>query len=422
MSEKERTRYHLMRLVKSGRLSLKEVSLKMGLSYRQSKRVKKRFTEEGARGLIHGNRGRASPRALESGQKALILELSRTRYKLFNDSHFTEKLNEEERIKVSRETVRQIRRAAGIEPKRRRRPKKHYKRRPRKAQEGVMVIWDGSPHRWFGPDLPPCCLISVVDDATSKLLWALFIEYEGTHGYLLLLKEIVSRYGIPLSIYQDQHGSLRRNDDHWTLEEQLAGAREPTQVGKAIEELGIRPIFALTPQAKGRVERLFGVLQDRLLAELDLKGIKDIQSANEFLRREFIDDYNHRFAVKAQESESAWRTLSPKIDLEKVISFRYQAVVGNDNAVRLGDIVIDIPEGPRQRGYAKARVDVRQLIDGSWRVYYQDKLIAEHESTVVNEPIRARARRKYHVKAVKESTWVYLQSAPSTDEARIFDR
>ena len=154
MSEKERTRYHLMRLVKSGRLSLKEASHKISLSYRQGKRVKKRFTETGARGLIHGNQGRASPRALEPGQKALILELSRTRYGLFNDSHFTEKLNEEERIKVSRETVRQIRRAAGIKPKRRRRPKKHYKRRPRKAQEGVMVIWDGSPHRWFGPNLP----------------------------------------------------------------------------------------------------------------------------------------------------------------------------------------------------------------------------------------------------------------------------
>ena len=152
----------------------------------------------------------------------------------------------------------------------------------------------------------------------------------------------------------------------------------------------------------------------RLIAELDLLGIKDIQSANEFLRQTFIDDYNHRFAVNAQESESAWRKLSPKIDLKKVISFRYQAVAGNDNTVRLGGIIIDIPEGPRQRGYAKARVDVRQLLDGLWRVYYLDKLIAEHESTVVNMPIRAKPRRKYHVTAAKGAVWVYLHSAPST--------
>ncbi len=136
------------------------------------------------------------------------------------------------------------------------------------------------------------------------------------------------------------------------------------QAGQALQELDIRSIFAHNPQAKGRVERLFRVLQDRLMAELVLKGIQNIPSAIEFLRREFMDHYIHSFGVEAQESESAWCKLSPKIDFDMVISFRYQAVMGNDNAIRLGGIIIDIPEGPRQRGYAKT-VDVRQFLDGS---------------------------------------------------------
>ncbi len=181
---------------------------------------------------------------------------------------------------MSRETVRKLRRGCGIKPQRRRRPKKHHKRRPRKAQEGMMVLWDGPAHMWFGNDTAPCCLMAAVDDASSRLLGAFFIEYEGSFGYLKLLKEIVTRYGIPVSIYQDRHSALHRNDDNWTLEEQLAGEQEPTQVGCALKALAITPIFALSPQAKGRIERPFGVLQDRLIAEMQLLGIKEIQEAN----------------------------------------------------------------------------------------------------------------------------------------------
>ena len=155
---------------------------------------------------------------------------------------------------MSRETVRKIRRAAGIEPKRKRRSPKHRKRRERKAQEGLMVLWDGSPHPWFGPDHPPCCLMVAMDDATGVILAARFFLFEGTEGYLWLLWQIVTRYGIPISIYQDRHGSLKRNDDHWTLEEELAGRQEPTQVGQALRALGIQPIFALSPRPKGELK------------------------------------------------------------------------------------------------------------------------------------------------------------------------
>jgi len=421
MSQKERTRYHLLLMVMEQRVTLKEAGVKMGLSYRQAKRVKKKFETLGAKGIVHGNRGRPSSQGLNDALRGRILELSGTKYKELNDTHFTEKLREVEDIKVSRETVRRLRRSEGIKPKRKRKPRQHHRRRPRKPQEGMMVLWDGSPHQWFGQDTAPCCLPAAVDDAASRLLWALFIEYEGSHGYFLLLKEIVSRHGLPLSIYHDKHGSLWRNDDHWTLEEQLAGEQEPTQVGWALEELGITAIPALSPQAKGRVERLFGVLQDRLVAEMGLLGLKDIHQANQFLHQTFIEDYNRRFALPPQDTQPAWRKLPQGLDLDKVISFRYQATVLNDNTVRLGSLIIDIPEGPGRRGYAKAKVEARQLLDGSWRVYYHDKLIARHQTTPLKEPIKARRRTKNRAKASNEVTWIYLESAPQASQAFVLE-
>jgi transposase len=411
MSQKERQRYHLLQMVMDGKSTLKNAGERMWVSYRHAKRLKKKLITEGAKGLIHGNRGRPSPKALNRELTERIIELSLNKYTNFNDTHFTEKLKEGEGITVGRDTVRRLRRTNGIKPKRRRRPKRHFKRRPRSLQEGMMVLWDGSPHRWFGNDTPPCCLMAAIDDATGKLLEAFFIPHECSFGYLKLLEHIVNQYGIPVSIYQDRHSTLHRNDDNWTLEEQLAGEQEPTQVGGALKSLGIIPIFALTPQAKGRVERLFGVLQDRLIAEMGLWEIKEISEANTFLKELFIKDYNRRFPVKPETAQQAWRKVHRNVDIERTISFHYQAVVGNDNAVRLGGMVIDIPEGPGQRGYAKARVEVRQLLDGSWRVYYKDTLIAQTDSTPLKEPIRAKPRRKSNVRAACQERWVYMASA-----------
>lgn len=411
MSQRERQRYHLLKMVAERKTTLNDAGRLMGVCYRHAKRLKKKLLSEGARGLVHGNRGRPSPRALDPELSHRIIELSQSTYRNFNDTHFTEKLKEVEGLTVGRDTVRRLRRNNGITPKRKRRARKHHHRRARKPQEGMMVLWDGSPHRWFGTDQPACCLMAAIDDATGKLLEAFFIPYECSFGYLTLLAHMVSRYGIPLSIYQDRHGSLHRNDDHWSLEEQLKGEQEPTQVGGALQSLGITPIFALSPQAKGRIERLFGVLQDRLIAEMGVVNITEIEEANRFLEHSFIDEYNRRFAAVAEVSETAWRRIPRDVDVTRAISFRYQAVVGNDNAIRLGGMVIDIPEGSGHRGYAKANVEVRQLLDGSWRVYYKDKLIAQTEATPLSEPIRAKPRRKSNVRAACEDRWVYMASA-----------
>jgi hypothetical protein len=256
--------------------------------------------------------------------------------------------------------------------------------------------------------------MAAIDDATGKLLAARFFPFEGSSGYLWLLKEMVKKYGIPISIYQDRHGALHRNDPHWSLEEQLAGRQEPTQVGLALQALGIEAIPALSPQAKGRVERLFATLQDRLIAELRLKGIQTIQEANAFLESVFLRDFNRRFAVRPRESQKAWREAPKTLDLDRIISFRYRSVVGNDNSIRIGGLVLDVHPGPARRSYAKANVEVRQLLNGSWKVYYQDQLIAKHPSTELRDPVRA-LKHNRQIKGVSPQQWVYLASAPQPE-------
>jgi hypothetical protein len=252
--------------------------------------------------------------------------------------------------------------------------------------------------------------MAAIDDATGAILAARFFPFEGTEGYLWLLWQIVTQYGIPISIYQDRHGSLKRNDDHWTLEEELAGRQEPTQVGQALKALGIQPIFALSPQAKGRIERLFGTLQDRLGAELARAKVTTLLPANAFLPV-FLKRFNRRFAASPRQPEKSWRPVPENFDWDRAISFRYPATVGLDNTVRLGEILLDIPPGPRGRSYAKARVEVRQLLNGSWKVYYQDHLIAKHSPTALREPIRALPRNKWKAKGTKSDNWIYQASA-----------
>jgi transposase len=401
-----------MGLVEGGKITLKEAGEKVGVSYRQAKRIRRALRVKGIKGILHGNTGRAPWNRTVDWVRQKVVEFSKELYRDFNDMHFTEKLSEDQQIELSRETVRKLRRRAGIEPKRRRRAPGHRKRRERKAQEGAMVLWDGSPHHWLGPDQPACCLMAAIDDATGKVLVARFFPFEGSSGYLWLLRELIKRYGIPLVMYHDRHGSLYRNDSHWSLEEQLAGRQEPTQVGLALEALGIESIAALSPQAKGRIERLFGTLQDRLIAELGLEGVQSLEPANRFLKV-FIPRFNRHFAVRPRESEKAWRKVPPELDLERMISFRYRSVVGNDNSVRIGGLILDLPPGPHRRSYAKAQVEVRQLLNGSWKVYYQNQLIAKHPSTELRDPVRA-LKHPRRIKGAPSEQWVYWASAPSS--------
>lgn len=403
VSQRELHRMHVVRLTLEGRESVGRGAKLLGISTRQMKRLRRKMRKGGVGGLVHGNRGRKAWNRTASEKLDKVIELARGRYQGLNDTHLTEKLKEKEEMSLSRSVVRGILRGAGIAAVRNRGVKRHYKRRERKAQEGALVLWDGSPHRWFGEKLGEWTLMAVIDDATGALVCGVFAHEEDAQSYLICLRQMLLEKGIALAIYMDRHGIFRRNDDHWTLEEQLAGEQMPTQVGQALRALGIEPIFALSPQAKGRVERLFGTLQDRLVQELRLAGMTTPEQATPFLNGPFKADFNARFAKPAQQSQAAWRPLPRGVDVDRICSFRYEAVVGNDNAVRLGGIILDIPAGPRRRGYAKARVEVRQLIDGRWRVYYHNQLLLETTPPVVQAPLRTLRRRHRAAKTVEKS-------------------
>lgn len=394
MSQRELHRVHVVRLTMEGRESVGKGAKLLGISARQMKRLRRKMREGGVGQLVHGNRGKAAWNKTPVQRLRKVIELARGRYQGLNDTHLSEKLKEKEQINLSRPTVRRALRAAGLAAVRKRGVKRHYKRRERKAQEGALLLWDGSPHRWFGEKFGEWSLMAAIDDATGKLVCGVFARQEDAQSYLTCLRQIVLKNGIPLAMYMDRHGIFRRNDDHWTVQEQLAGQQTPTQVTQALLALGVKPIFALSPQAKGRVERLFNTLQDRLVQELRLARITSPEQATLFVNGSFRTDFNARFAKPAREIQAAWRSLPKELDVERICSFRYEATVGNDNAVRLAGMILDIPAGPRRRGYAKARVELRQLLDGRWRVYYKNELLLETAPCAAQVPLRT-LRRNY---------------------------
>jgi transposase len=394
MSQRQWKRLEAVERLRRGELSTGQVAQVLGLSERQVRRVRRAVEKHGAQGVIHGNTGRSPSHRVAKKVRERIVKLRATKYDKFNDQHFTEKLWEVEGIQISRSSVRRMLRAAGIGSPRKRRARQHRHRRERKAQAGLMVLWDGSRHEWLEERGPMMCLMGAVDDATGELLpGAHFVEQECAAGYLKVLKAIAGDKGLPWSAYMDQHGSLKRNDEHWTLEEELRGEQEPTQVGRALRSLGIEVIYALSPQAKGRVERLWGTLQDRLVSELRLANARSATAANAVLER-FRPEYNRRFGLAAADATPAWRTVRRGTDLDRVCSLVYTATVLNDNTVRLGGTVIDVPPGPRQRSYARARVEVHQLLDGSWRVYLGDEVIATKAATTSAELRTIKRRRR----------------------------
>lgn len=394
LSEKAWKRLDTARRVEAGELTVGEAAKVLGLSLRHTRRVRQRVRAKGKAGLVHGNRGRRSPRRTATATVKKVLALAKGKYRGFNDQHMTECLAEDDGVKLSRSTLRRVLRAAGIAAARRRRAPKHRRRRDRKPQAGMMIVWDGSPHDWLEERGPRLCLMGAVDDATSELLpGAHFVEAECSAGYLKVLHEIVKEKGIPLSAYGDRHSSLKRNDDHWTLAEELRGEQDQTQVGRALKALEIERIDALSPQAKGRIERLWGTLQDRLVSEMRKAGVRTIEEANAFLAQ-YIPRHNRRFAVPPQDSTPAWRKVRPGLEVGHICAFTYEATVLNDNTVRIRGRVIDIPPGPGGRGYAKKRVEVVQRLDGTWWVYWKNAVIAKAAATEVDE-LRARRRHKH---------------------------
>ena len=302
-----------------GELACASAAALLSFSVRQVKRLKRRLREGREAALAHANRGQPSSRRLPELQREKAVAVARTKYAGFNDHHLAEKLNEVEGLHLSRETLRRLLRQAGIASPRKRRAPAHRQRRLRSARLGQLVQLDGSPHDWLEGRGPRLTALGMQDDASGKILAAGFFLSESAEGYFSLLQQLFRRFGLPVAFYGDRSGIFLRHDDSWTLEEELAGKRQPTQFGRALEQLGITFIAAQSPQAKGRVERLWGVLQDRLCSELRLAGACDLESAHRVLRR-FIADYNRRFARVPRETAQAWRPAPA--DLTRVCASR----------------------------------------------------------------------------------------------------
>ena len=301
--------------------------------------------------------------------RARILHLSRTRYAGFNDHHLCEKLREVEGFQLGRETLRRLLRSAGLGSPRQRRAPTHRQRRLCRAREGEMLLLDGSIHHGLEARGPQLTLLGFLDDATRKVPVAEFFPLENAHGYFRLLRSLLRRYGVPLSFYGDRHSVFVRNDDHWSVEEELAGRRQPTQFGRALEQLGVTYIPARSPQAKGRIERLWGTFQDRLTSELRLAGAADLHAANQVLRR-FLPDYNRRFGRAPREQDKAWRT-APQ-ELERICCFLHERSVSNDNIVQWDGRRFQIPPQPQRFSFAGARVPIQESLEGKIAIYYGD--------------------------------------------------
>lgn len=388
--------------VERGELTVREGAQVLGLSRRQVQRLRKKVRLSGPRGVIHGNTDRAPKHKTPELIVARIVELWREKYAGFNDQHFTEKLAELEGLKLSRQTVRRLLRKAGIGSPRKRRPNTHRRRRDRRPQAGQMILWDGSRHDWLEGRGPILCLMGAIDDATGELLpGAHFVEQECSAGYLRVLRDIIATKGVPLSAYMDRHGTLKRNDRNWTRAEQLAGRQEPTHVKRALDDLGVQVMYALSPQAKGRVERLWGTLQDRLVSELRLVGAANVRTANKVLYK-YRFQHNDRFAVPPQDSNTAWRPLPAGLTPDELCAFQYVRTVQNNNTVRIGTRIIDIKSHPTRTTFARAEVLVRHLLVGGFRVYFNGQRIAGANAPAATGPLerpnqpRSRAVRSRH--------------------------
>jgi hypothetical protein len=235
----------------------------------------------------------------------------------------------------------------------------------------MLLQTDGSRHDWLEGRGPYLTLVGAIDDATDKVPYALFRCEEDAQGYVLVLRRVVAKYGIPGALYHDAHGIFERSKrESESLEEQLKGKKKPTQFGRIMEEMGIISITSRSPQAKGRIERLWGTFQDRLVSELRLAGAKTIEEANNVLQ-EFLPRYNRRFAIPAKEPCLAYRQPPEEFRPDEVFCFKYYRTVGGDNVVRFGEHRLQIMPTNGRRSYVHARVEVHERMDGSLAVYYQ---------------------------------------------------
>jgi len=371
MSRKERRRLELMYQVKGKIMTLKKASELLGLSYRQSKRIWRRYRIFGDAGLVHRLRGRPSMRSRSKEFQARVLELYRDKYRDFGPTLASEHLAKEG-YEVAHETLRRWLIGAGMWERRRKRGK-HRQWRERKEYMGELVQMDGSSHDWFEGRGPKAVLMVMIDDATNRT-YARFVKAETTEGAMECFEGYARLYGLPQALYVDLDSIYRIAKGEPTLEEQLQGRTRPcTQFERAMNSLGVRLIPAYSPQAKGRVERRNGVFQDRLIKEMRLAGIVSIEQANKFLEEKFLPDLNRRFTVAAAKSEDLHRPVGKETDLTEILSIEETRQVGRDWTITWHRRHFQLLASREPLPLAGKAVTVRQMRTGELQMLYQGR-------------------------------------------------
>jgi len=385
---KEVNRLRVLQGYMDGKMVIGEAARILKRSLRSVYRMLAKVREKGPEGVLHGNRNKVSPRRVPGAIRKKVIGLALGKYRDINDTHLCEILSKEEGIVMGRETLRGILRKEGIPSKRKVKRRKYRSRRERKEAFGMMLQLDASPHDWLQGRGPWLTLLGAKDDATGYV-WAHFEEAETTWGYLDLMGEVISTHGVPLSLYADRH-SIFHTTREPTIIEQLKDVVPLTQFGRAMEELGISVLKAWTPQAKGRIERQWGVFQDRLVVELRLAGANTLEQAREVLKR-FLKDYNERFCRLPKQSAAVFRKAPPKAVLHNILCLKETRMVKKDHTLSFGGLVLQIPFCKKYPCIADRQVDVRQYRDGHLEIGYRGSIVARFSSEAIRRLLNTRS-------------------------------
>lgn len=380
LTMKEVNRLRVLQGYMDGKMFIEEAARILKRSLRSVYRMLAKVREKGPEGVLHGNRTKVSSRRVPEATRKKVIELALGKYRDINDTHLCEILSEAEGIVMGRETLRGILRKEGIPSKRKVKRRKYRSRRERKEAFGMMLQIDASPHDWLQGRGPWLTLVGGKDDATGYV-WAHFEEAETTWGYLDLLREVISTHGVPLSLYADRH-SIFHTTREPTLIEQLKDVVPLTQFGRAMEEMGISVMKAWTPQAKGRIERQWGVFQDRLVVELRLARANTLEQAREVLKS-FLQDYNQRFCRLPKQAAAVFRKAPPKAVLHNILCLKETRMVKKDHTVSFDGLVLQIPFCKKYPCIADRQVDVRQYRDGHLEIGYRGAIVARFSAEAI---------------------------------------
>jgi len=376
LNPKQQRKVEILTRLEAGALDAGTAAELLGIGDRQLRRLRARFRQEGMAVVIHGNSGRPPANRTDPAwlERVLGLAGSEGKYHDFNVCHMQELLEPEEKILIGRSTLDRLLKQAGVRhPAKTARPV-HRRRRQRRTAEGMLLQIDGSPFAWLEGRGPKAAMVGAIDDATGKVLFLLFRPSEDQVGYLLLLRTVAQCYGLPMAIYHDRH-TILRSPKQPTLEEQLAGQAPMSQMQRVMAELGIESIPAYSAQAKGRVERLWRTLQDRLTKELRLQGITTLEQANAFLPA-FMARYNTRFAKAPQDPQSAWVPLPTDLDISYYFAIRHTRKVRADHCISFLGQILQLLPGPRDPSLVHQRVTVHVMPEGDIHLYHGKHPIA----------------------------------------------